>query len=247
MKNKKRLFIALSFLLGVASLFSFAGCGDGGKDASVSSSTENNAEDQQSNIVENGCYLLADFENYEQVTQVKNGWSLGKITMIAKTMPTGIVYGKHLIEVTEDTDVITHGNQCIKVEIMGKEELWGKRDPYLGFKTNGTYFQKYDFTDCESFLVDIYNATNETLYTDFYVHDTRYEALHTLKPYQYEIELKPGANAIEIPMDMGIFAYTPTEGIFANVGEIGFIFDRGELHEETQVVYIDNLRAKKKS
>ena len=244
---KKWLIIALSFLLCVTSLFGFVGCG---KNSSASSSENSSAEenvDGESNIVENGYYLLADFENYQQVTQVKNGWSLGKITMIAKTMPTGIVYGKHLIKVSENTEMITRGNQCIKVEIMGKEELWGKRDPYLGFKTNGTYFQKYDFTDCESILVDIYNASNEILKVKFYVHDTRYEDLHSLKPYNYSFELKQGANAIELPLDAGMFAYPPAEGIFANVGEIGFIFDRGELHEEMQVIYMDNLRAKMKA
>jgi hypothetical protein len=105
----------------------------------------------------------------------------------------------------------------------------------------------YDFTDCESILVDIYNASNEILKVKFYVHDTRYEDLHSLKPYNYSFELKQGANAIELPLDAGMFAYPPAEGIFANVGEIGFIFDRGELHEEMQVIYMDNLRAKMKA
>lgn len=243
---KKWLIMTMSFLLSATSLFGFVGCDKKPlESSSENSSVEENAG-EESNIIEDGYYLLADFENYQQVTQVKNGWSLGKITMIAKTMPTGIVYGKHLIEVLENAEMITRGNQCIKVEVMGKEELWGKRDPYLGFKTNGTYFQKYDFTDCESILVDIYNASNESLKVKFYVHDTRYEALHSLKPYNYTFELKQGANAIELPLDAGMFAYPPAEGVFANVGELGFIFDRGELHEETQVVYVDNLRAKMK-
>ena len=71
--------------------------------------------------------------------------------------------------------------------------------------------------------------------------------MHSLKPYNYSFELKQGANAIELPLDAGMFAYPPAEGIFANVGEIGFIFDRGELHEEMQVIYMDNLRAKMKA
>ena len=215
-------------LLNCVLLYSFIGCSPNN---SNDTKGDNNIVD--SNIVENGCYLLADFENYEQITQMKLGWTFGKVTPITNE---------------QDPEKVTHGKQCIKAEVLGREEMrGGKLSPFLGFKTNGIYFQKADFTDCESFLVDIFSAMDYEIKVDFYVNDLRNEVAYSQieLPYRIEIRLQPGKNSLEIPIDENLLEGRPQTGIYKNVSDFGFVFDRGELHEETQTFYIDNLRAKK--
>jgi hypothetical protein len=247
----KKLFrrigaLAVTAMMSFGALIAFGGCDNTGDNESSSVSEESSTSEQVQNqpIIENGCMQIADFESYDDIAgNVKSGWSFGTWTLITKgELPGNGVAGKHLYKAATEAELvtITRGNQSLKCEILGREELWGKRSPYIGFKTDGTYFNKYDFNDCESVLVDIYNAMDYDLNVAFYMCP---DSSVTSQPYRYYFTVKPGMNNVEIPVDYSILSYGYKE-ILDRVEELGFIFERGELHEETQVVYIDNFRVK---
>lgn len=256
MKKFRILSLLLTLILSSSLLACFVGCGKG-ETSTVTS--ENVSEEEQSeqkpqndnpyvgvsNVFEDGCYLLATFEDYEQTTKMKIGWTFGKVTMMSlKGEPPAGTYGKNLIKPAEVPEAVTHGYQCIKAEVLGREALWGKsQDPYLGFKTNGTFFQKIDFTDCDYFLVDIYNPLDYELEIYWYASSNKYgQTIAWRTPFI----VNPGMNNVKIPVDTSILASSPPADLYKNVGDLGFIFKRGDEFLKDQVVYIDNLRARKK-
>lgn len=194
-------------------------------------------------------YLLADFENYYECTQVKYGGSFGTITQIKKS---------------EEPDMVTCGEQSAKLEILGVEETWKTQSPYMRFATTTDFFNlTTDLSDMSRFAFDIYNAQDYAVTIRFYVDqnvDPRYsfpDAILTNDNYEYcitnKIELQPGQwNHVEIPAEeMKIVQYT-TEGkayyvtgaeALQTVGAFVILFDRGELHENAQIYYMDNVRA----
>lgn len=213
------------------------------------------SSEQRKNVVEKDVetgetyYLLADFENYYETTQVKYGASFGTVTEIQKS---------------EEPDMVPYGQQSVKLEIQGNEETWHQHNPYMRFSTNGGFFNlTTDFSHMTKFTFDIYNGQDYEVTIRFYP-DTNVNPRSTLADrvvvddnYEYNIintiTLEPNAwNHVEIPAEeMKILMYD-TEGQAYNVygaealktvGGFHIMFDRGELHEKPQIYYFDNVRA----
>ncbi len=248
---KKRLLL---ITLGLVLAFSMSGCKDKAKKTS-----DDVQEEQRKNVIgtdeETGeqYYLLADFENYFECTQVKYEASFGTITEISKE---------------DEPDMVTNGEQSVKLEILGTEETWRQRKPSMRITTTGGFFnQTTDFSNMSRLTFDIYNAQDYEASIRFYVDEqidprsTFPDQVHTNSNYEYTIiqiiDLEPNSwNHIELNAeDMRVVRYD-TEGKAYNVygaealGAVGAFhiqFDRGELHEEQEVFYFDNVRAYLKS
>ena len=169
-----------------------------------------------SNIFEDGFYILADFETYGEVIQPLYGNSFGKVKMIT------------------DSQYVKRGKQPVRLEIAGTEFETGTTNPYIGFYTNSRYFQKSDFSDCDYLEIDIFNAQDE----DATIMFSTYHFVPNYPDKQLTIVLQPGWNDVIIDASK-IWQIEKVE-------EFMFVFDRGELHEERQVFYMDNFRAHKK-
>lgn len=225
---KKRFNILISLFLCVLCimLFSFTiGCGgsDGSGNSDSGSSGSGSSGGGSSfivkddpyaisayNVFENGFYVLADFETYGETIQALGMYSLGKITMIEEHA--------------------TRGKHAIRIDIDGTENWSGHTNPCLSFITNGQYFQKLDFTDCDYLLIDMFNPTNNNIKMGF--------GINTGYPQEY-FTLVPGKNDVRIDLDS---KYADKLSL---VNTFDFIFDRGELHPEKEIVYMDNFRAHK--
>lgn len=216
-------------------------------------------ETQRANVIEKDAdtgeeyYLLADFENYFECAQIKNTKLLGKVTEIKKQ---------------DEPDKVTYGEQSAKIEIVGTSTTWGIRKPSMRIGTDSGFFNKTrDFSNMSRFTFDIYNAQDYEANIRFFV-STDISKGATLDPivytnlnYEYnivlDIDLEPNSwNHIEIPAeDIRIvkndennrpyFVYGAEA--LEIVGAFVIQFDRGELHEEQEVFYVDNVRAYLKS
>lgn len=219
--------------------------------------TEDNgqlSQEHRSNIKEvdketgESYWLLADFEDYYECTQVKWQGAFGKI---------------HQIKKSKESDKVTHGDQSVKLEILGTEETFYHRSPIAWIGTSSGFFDAtVDFTGMSRLTFDIYNAMDYEVDIRFYV-DTRLsvDTLENLtwvsEHYPYNIvnriTLTPGKwNHIEIPADqMKSISYDEEgkpitaygEKTLKTVGAFCLMFDRGELHDQQQVFYLDNIRA----
>ena len=233
-------------------LFSLAACGK--KDATETGTDNVSTGEQRKNVVEvdketgEEYYLLADFENYFECTQVKYAASFGKVTQIKKS---------------ENPDLVTYGEQSVKLEILGTESSWNFREPNMRFSTNTGFFNlTSDFSNMSRLTFDIYNAQDYEAAIRFYI-DANISPRNTMVSRtslnlnnaftrETEIFLKPGWNHIEIPAeemklvaydDEGKAYYQYGEDVLKGVGGFHIQFDRGEIHEEQEVFYFDNLRA----
>ncbi len=248
---KKRLVL---LALGLVLAFSFSGCKE--KDKEVSGGSQ---EEQRKNVMgtdeETGekYYLLADFENYYECTQVKYAAAFGTITEISKD---------------EEPDMVTNGEQSVKLEILGTEETWRQRKPSMRITTtNGFFNQTTDFSNMSKLTFDIYNAQDYEACIRFFVDDkidpqvTFEDQVLTNVNHEFTIvdiiDLKPNSwNHIELDAkDMRLVRYDENGKSYyvygadalAAVGGFHIQFDRGELHEEQEVFYFDNVRAYLKS
>ena len=244
---KKRLLL---ITLGLVLAFSMSGCK--GKDKKVS---EEVTEEHRSNVIEKDeetgeeYYLLADFEDYYECTQVKFGASFGTVTEIKKA---------------DEPDMVPNGDQSVKLEILGVEETWQQRKPSMRISTtNGFFNQTTNFANMTKFTFDIYNAQDYEACIRFYVderidpRDTFADRVATNANFEYNInqifDLKPNSwNHIEIDAEVIRQLRYDTEGkpynvygadALQTVGAFYIEFDRGELHEEQEVFYFDNVRA----
>ena len=168
-----------------------------------------------SNVIEDGYLLLADFENYNQIAQLRFNNGFGKLEMVT------------------DDKYVTHGNQALKCTIYGNGERIGHYDPQMFIYTSLDYFQLNNLSTVDYVEVDLYNAMDYDLVVRFSL-----TWIYFAKGYEYEsITLKPGMNHVVISLEKLKKCYGNEIPYFT------FIFDRGELHEENQVVYIDNFKA----
>lgn len=248
--KKQLVTILLTFIM----IMSLVACADS-KSAQGDATSQTEAGEQRKNVKETDketgeeYYLLGDFENYFEATQVKYGASFGTVTEVKKS---------------EEPDMVTYGEQSLKFEILGTEETWHQHSPYVRFSTNNGFFhQTTDFSNMSKFVFDIYNGQDYEVTIRFYPDEsvnpraTLANRVITDDNYTYcitnKITLEPNAwNHVEIPAEeMKIVKYD-TEGKAYNVygaealktvGGFHIMFDRGELHEEQQVYYMDNVRA----
>lgn len=220
----------------------------------VNNEQQPNAE-QRTNVKETDTqtgeeyYLLADFENYFECSQVSYIASFGTVTQISKE---------------EEPDMVPYGNQSVKLEILGTEESWRLRRPTMRFYNgNGFFNETTDFSNMTKISFDIYNAQDYEASIRFYVDSlikrTENQLLNvfTNTDYKYNvvnvIDLEPNSwNHIEIAAEdiravqydgqaKPYFVYG-SEALQV-VGGFNIEFDRGEIHEESEVFYFDNLRA----
>ena len=234
----------------VVCALSLSGCK---KDKQVS--TQQQETKQRTNVKETDAktgeeyYLLADFENYFECSQVSYIASFGTVTEISKE---------------EEPDMVPYGNQSVKLEILGTEESWRLRRPTMRFYNgNGFFNETTDFSNMSKISFDIYNAQDYEASIRFYVDsliertDNQLLNIFTNTDYKYNvvniIDLKPNSwNHIEIlAEDIRAVQYDGQakpyfvygEEALKVVGGFNIEFDRGEIHEEQEVFYFDNLRA----
>lgn len=234
----------------VVCALSLSGCK---KDKQVS--TEQQETKQRTNVKETDVntgeeyYLLADFENYFECSQVSYIASFGTITEISKE---------------KEPDMVPYGNQSVKLEILGTEESWRLRRPTMRFYNgNGFFNETTDFSNMSKISFDIYNAQDYEASIRFYVDsliertDNQLLNIFTNTDYKYNvvnvIDLEPNSwNHIEIlAEDIRAVQYDGQakpyfvygEEALKVVGGFNIEFDRGEIHEEQEVFYFDNLRA----
>lgn len=178
-------------------------------------------ENDVSNVVEDGCLLLADFENYNQVAQI------------------AFVNNFGLLEMVDDAPYVTHGGHALKMTIIGREESQRHYNPMMIIHTTRDYFQKTDFSDVDYIEADIYNGMDY----DVTVRFLKTKVYYSKDTASVSLTLKPGANTVRIYLDdLKNAADSSNE-----FNQLVFLFDRGELHEERQVLYFDNIRAHFKS
>lgn len=245
------LLLALSFLL--------VGC-KGSTDADGQTSETDYAkqiitkEQRRSNIEETDAetgeryYLLGDFENYYECSQIKYSADFGLVEQINKSAFPSF---------------ITNGEQSIKVTIEGGESTWFKQKPSIRFATTTAFFNRTtDFSNLSRLTVDIFNAMDYPAQVSFYIDEkinspTLTDRVLTDRNHSHSIvsvyELKPNDwTHLEIsPEDMKVVQYDTAGKPFLvtgaqalkTVGAFVLMFDRGELHDEQEVFYIDNCRA----
>ena len=211
-------------------------------------------EEQRSNVVEtdeNGqtYYLLADFENYYEASQLGLFADFGTMELVSRQ---------------EQPEMVTNGEGSAHITISGNESSWMKRRPNLRISTTTGYFNyTTDFSDMEYLALDIYNCQDYEVEIRFYMNpqidtnnamEDRY-ATHPNNPYNivYSVMLQPQQwNNLKIPAEeFKLVAYDDNgvrymkygaEALEA-VGGFHITFDRGELHENPQEFYMDNVRA----
>lgn len=239
----KKILLLLLVLL----MFTTCGCKKEEKEEKVS--------EQRKNVVEKDSetgeeyYLLADFENYYECSQVGYNAAFGKVTQITKK---------------DEPDMVPYGNQSVKLEILGTEETWRYRRPNMRFHTKTGFFNKTtDFTNMSRITFDIYNTQDYEASIRFYIDYgfgdqwSQNVALQHNTDYIYSfskiIDLKPNSwNHVEILAEEISYTKLDEQGkeylaygadVLEGVGAFVIEFDRGEIHEEQEVFYFDNLRA----
>ena len=173
---KKLLNILLSALLAV-SAFSLAGCKEG--EQSSSSESASVVVESDTNVFEDGYYILADFESYEQCIQFGHGGYFGKVI--------------------QSKEYVTHGEQSARLEVFGYSYQWGYVSPTISLFTNNDYFQKKDFSDCDMFAFDMYSIMEYDLIMQFIIHASDSTEVFV------NFTIKPGWNYFELSReDLGI-------------------------------------------
>ena len=211
-------------------------------------------EEQRSNVVEtdeNGQtnYLLADFENYYEASQLGLFADFGTVELVSRQ---------------EQPEMVTNGEASAHVTISGNESSWLKRRPNLRISTTTGFFNyTTDFSNMEYLALDIYNCQDYEVEIRFYVNpsidanntmEDRY-ATHPNNPFNIvcSVFLQPQQwNHLKIPAeefklvaydDNGVRYLKYGADALEAVGGFHITFDRGELHENPQQFYIDNIRA----
>ena len=242
---KKILCLTLSLLC----FFTLSACGE----QSETPTATQPEEEQRSNVVEvdeNGqtYYLLADFENYYEASQLGLYADFGTIDLVSRE---------------HEPEMVINGEGSGHITISGNESSWLKRRPNLRISTTTGYFNyTTDFSDMEFLALDVYNCQDYEVEIRFYVNpsidanntiEDRY-ATHPNNPYNivYCTFLQPGWNNLKIPAeefkqvaydDAGVRYMKYGADALEAVGGFHITFDRGELHENPQQFYIDNVRA----
>lgn len=251
MKRKNKLTVILIILVLIV-LLVFAIALFRNKSEKVDEKEQTKTE-QRSNVKETDAetgeeyYLLGDFENYFECSQVAYNASFGTVTQITKE---------------EEPDMVPYGNQSVKLKILGTEESFFMIRPTMRFSTKSAFFDETtDFSNVSRISFDIYNTQDYEASVRFYIDDQ--VSYRQDRSYLYNtdyancpsiiLDLKPNSwNHIEIPSeDIKVLKYDKNgSGYMAYGAEalqttcgINIEFDRGEIHEEQEVFYFDNLRA----
>lgn len=233
----------LAAFLCVCLLLCFAGCGsrkDQNSDEQNNRPSTSVKEKQRSNVMEydeeigESYYLLGDFENYFECSQVK--YSGGKMTQIKKS---------------ESPDLVTYGNQSLQVVVPA-----GESDVALRMATDTAFFNETtDFSNLTKVSFDVYNAQDESRSVRFYLNRFMRTATsdgtwnyawediwHDDNQYStsFRFELEPNAwTHIEITAQEFANKLQPD---LSQVDAFNVEFEDGRLYDTDQVYYLDNVR-----
>ena len=144
---KKKIITLLLSLVMIAALTACAGEKSAQTDADVNADV---SDERRSNVKETDAqtgetyYLLGDFENYFECTQIKYQGTFGTVTEVKKS---------------EEPDMVTYGEQSAKLEIVGTEQTWRARNPIMRIATTTAFFNETtNFSDMSKLTFEIYNA-----------------------------------------------------------------------------------------
>lgn len=252
---KQQICLILIFVM----LLSLTACGEQkNAESTTAPTTVNNGpveeREVRANVVETDpetgetYYLLADFETYNECSQVKNGGDLGKVDTITKA---------------EQPDMVTNGEGSIHITVSGATDFQRKFKPYLRFSTVGELFNlTTDFSNMDRLTFDIYNCQDydaqirvwmsADINPRFTYPDLTFTNANNPNTIVHIVELTPGWNHIEVPAEVfktpsydsnaKLVMLSGSEALAA-VGAFCIYFDRGELHEIPEEFYLDNVRA----
>lgn len=249
---KKLICLILPLVL----LMSFAACGEA-KNAETTtepSATEPVAEELRSNVVETDpetgetYYLLADFENYYECSQVKYAGDVGKVDMISKA---------------DQPNMVTYGEGSIHFTVSGASDFQRKFKPHIRFSTVSKIFDlTTDFSNMDRLAFDIYNCQDYEaqiricmsagINPRFTYPDLTFTNANNPNTTVHIVELTPGWNHVEVPAELfttqsydsnAKLVMLSGADALAAVGAFCIFFDRGELHEIPEEFYLDNVRA----
>ncbi len=245
----KKLF---SLILAVLCLLCLCAC-EGDTDAAAT--TETTETEARSNIIETDAesgqtyYLLGDFEDYHEATQVKYSADFGTVQVIDKK---------------DQPDKVTNGNGSIHITISGNESTWFKRRPNLRLSTTCAFFSyTTDFSNMEKLTLDVYNCQDTEVEIRLYLNQD-IDPRSTLEDRYFTNPQNPdtiiisrvlqpnGWNHLEISAEEFKAVAYDEEGkrymtygaeALQSTGGFHITFDRAELHEQPQQFYLDNVRA----
>ncbi len=242
----------LSLILAILCLLCLCACQS---DTDATETTGTTEPEVRSNVIETDAesgqtyYLLGDFEDYYELTQVKYSADLGKVEVVTKE---------------EEPDMVTNGSGSMHITVSGNESTWFMRRPNLRLSTTCAFFSyTTDFSDMEKLTLDVYNCQDTEVEIRFYLNqdidprttlEDRYFT-NPQNPYTIIISrvLQPNTwNHLEIPAEEFKAVDYDEEGnrymiygaeALRSTGGFHITFDRAELHEEPQQFYLDNVRA----
>lgn len=246
----------ICLILSLALVMCFAACGETqtAETTTEPSATEPVAEELRSNVIETDpetgetYYLLADFENYYECSQVKYAGDVGKVDMISAA---------------SQPDMVTYGEGSIHITVSGASDFQRKFKPHIRFSTVGELFNlTTDFSDMDRLTFDIYNCqdyeaqvrvwVSSDINPRFAYPDATFISANNPNTIVHIVTLSPGWNHVDVPAEVfkipsynssgELVMLTGADALKA-VGAFCLSFDRGELHEVPEKFYLDNVRA----
>lgn len=231
------VFLCVSFLL------CFAGCKNQQSqepDIQSGQPAADQKEKQRRNVMEyddqvgQDYYLIGDFENYFECSQVK--YSGGKMAQIKKS---------------ENPDLVTYGDQSLQITVPA-----GESDVSLRMATNTAFFNETtDFSNLSKISFDVYNAQDESRSVRFYLNRFMRTATsdgtwnfawediwHDDNQYStsFRFDLNPnGWTHIEITAQEFADKLQPD---LSQVDGFYVEFEDGRLYDTDQIYYLDNVR-----
>ena len=212
----KRIISSLLVLLMLLSCFTMSGCTKLNK----TNKEEKKEEKEEAMVLKDEdaleTFMIADFESYEEIIRMKSKNSLGTLTE------------------NRDRTFMKSGHQSLKLKVHGRENLnyIMNQEPMLEIYTTVESIGKVDYINYNEFRICMYNAMDYDVMMQFMVND--------IYANRRAIWLTPGWNDVVIDIDPVL--YQELLGV-DKINKFQFIFDRGELHEEKEVVYLDAFRA----
>lgn len=166
-------------------------------------------------------YLIAGFESYKELSAMSWLNEFGIINLV------------------EDKQYVKQGKYAIKVELTGNPEKGPAYRPEIVLYTNNDFIEKTDYSDCDSYLIDIYNASDKA--TNVYFQFKSGSLSKSGMSSEQVFELKPNSwNEIRFEINR------PFVANFIDIDQISNFYLKFENREKGEVpivLYIDNFRA----
>lgn len=217
-----------------------------------STDTEKEAEkeeEQRSNVklvdeeTQETYYLLADFENHFECTQIKYMNTFGKVTPILKS---------------ENVEMVPNGEQSVRLEIDGNTGQWERKKPRMRINTHNAFFNATsDFSNLTKISFDVYNDQDFEMPIWFAVNTmvklTEQAGTFSIggtvhddyaKSIGFRIDLEPKKwTHVEFTKEQIDSKLANIKKDLSHVDAFEFYFEYGTVYEGNEVFYFDNLRA----